>query len=150
MTTAETLQVEIPSRVIDPNDAPDFELMRRAIYRRHAPDAERQRELTELADLISLKPAKKEEEPVSLHDAVLQILDHLRPSPEITRGIGYRLTLDREGNISAIEKVSHLPEDRRATERAHQMVKRIASGPKKNGTSFRTNLGNLPPTRIHL
>ena len=144
-------KIEIPGSAIHAHDAADFEEMRKAVYRQTKPDEPtREQRLTELADLVAIKPGVLGgREPLSIHDAVLRALEaHL--SLGRIKSIGYRFTLDDQGNVIGIDKVHHLPEDKRATIRARGQAARIGWAPKQNDSSFRIRDGKLPASKIRI
>lgn len=144
-------EIEIPNNVIEPQDAADFEAMRLDVYRQTKPkETTREQRLTELADLVTLKPGVVEGAgSLSIHEAILRALEaHLNLGK--VKKTGYRFSLDDQGNIVGIDKVSHLPQDKRATEAARRASARVPWARKQNETSFRIPRSRLPAERLHI
>jgi len=142
MPVAELERVELPSDAISPSDRADFEAMRSEVYKQtKADDPSRGERLTELADLALFGSDPNH----SIHDAVLEA----RGSDERPkRGISYVFTLDNEGNIVGIDRISHIPEDKEATERARRSATQVPWARKQNRSSFRTRDAKLAPRRV--
>lgn len=59
---------------------------------------------------------------------------------------GFQFEFDEAGVVQAISRIDAVKTDKRAENRAMEMAQRMPSGPKKNGSSFRSNI--VDPGRI--
>lgn len=153
-------EVEIDARQFE--DVEQFEAARQEAYASDKTErGERLQDLVESAKVagglavydVAMEALTSPDAAESAHDAAMKRFDKISEKIATTEthrkhdGLTYRITIDPSGEVTGVNKIEPIEEDKKLTARSKQVSKNTGWGPKMNSSSFRGSI--VDPSRRH-